>query len=156
MPPQEQVTPKNETPFYQDVNFDWQFLFNKRLIVNHTIIGTDAATAANYGIFWIAPFAVFVLNVYEVHQTLGTDGSAVTLDIERLQGTEALDAGDDLMATTFDLKGTINTVLTGSLINTATGRPTRRLSKGDRLAMNDTGTLTTVANVTVTVELLVI
>ena len=144
-----------ETPFFQDINFDWNNLRNKKLIVSHTIVGTAAATAANYGIFFIAPFPCFVVNVYEVHQTLGTDAGAVTLQIERLQGTEALDAGDAILTTALSLKATINTVQTATMVNAPTTRMTRRLSAGDRLAMKDAGTLTTLANVTVTIELLI-
>jgi hypothetical protein len=125
-------------------------VYQKKLYVHHTIQGTAAATAANYGVFLIVPVACLVTRIQEVHQTLGTDGGAVTLNIEKLTGTTALDAGSTLLPTAFNLKAAINTVLTGTLTTTST---TRSLLAGDRLAMKDSGVLTAVANVTVLVEL---
>ena len=130
---------------------DFKELQNKDyLVVKENIPGTNAATATNHGVFFIAIFRCELVEVNEVHQTLGTDGGAVTLDIERLQGTEALDAGDALLASTIDLKGTINTVVTPNL--TAT-KENRILNKGDRLALKDSGVLTSVAGVCVTIKL---
>lgn len=125
-------------------------IYQKKMYVHHTIQGTAAATASNYGVFLIVPIACLVTRIQEVHQTLGTDGGAVTLNIEKLTGTTALDSGSTLLPTAFDLKAAINTVRTGTLTTTST---TRTLAAGDRLAMKDTGVLTAVANVTVLVEL---
>ena len=77
-----------QVPFYQDEGFDSKFLRNQKIFVSHTIIGTDAATAGNYGVFWIAPVNCSVISVREVHQTAGSDGSAVTLNIEKLTGRQ--------------------------------------------------------------------
>ena len=127
-------------------------IYNKDMfVVKENIQGTNAATATNYGIFFIAPFRCEVVRIDEVHQTLGTDGGAVTVTVERLQGTEALDAGDDLLATLLSLKATINTVQNGTL--TAT-KENRILNRGDRLALKDAGVLTTVAGVCVTVKIM--
>jgi len=114
--------------------------------------GTDAATAGNYGKFFVNPFgkALTVSYISEVHGTAGTDGSAVTLQIERLQGTEALDSGDTLLSTAFDLKGTINTVQYGVLVSNG---QLLQLNKGDRLALKDSGVLTAVADVVITIIL---
>lgn len=113
--------------------------------------GTQAATDTNYGKFFTAPFICKVLAIEEIHAVAGTDSGAVTLSVERLQGTEALDAGDDLLgATKINLKGTANTkqapALTGTTANLT-------LAAGNRLALVDTGTLTAVADVVVTVTL---
>jgi hypothetical protein len=118
--------------------------------IHHTIQGTDAATATNYGVFWTAPFACFVSGFTEVHQTAGTAGGTVSLTLEKLTGTTAPDSGSDLLNAALSLKATANTVQTGVLTQT-----TSRLSisKGDRLCMKDSGTLTNVANVTVYVEI---
>lgn len=122
----------------------------KILQIHHTIQGTDAATATNYGVFWIAPFSCFVSGFKEVHQTAGTAGGTVSLTLEKLTGTTAPDSGSDLLNAAISLKATANTVQTGVLTQT-----TSRLSvsAGDRLCMKDSGTLTTVANVTVFVEI---
>lgn len=126
---------------------------HKKLYVNHTIYGTNAATAANYGVFYIVPVACVVTGFQEVHQTAGTDGSAVTVTLEKLIGTEALDAGAVVLTTALSLKATINSVQTGALTLTLANRT---LKAGDRLALKDAGALTSVAGVTVKVELTVI
>lgn len=126
---------------------------DKTLYVSHTVVGTAAATAANYGVFYIVPVACTIVKVQEVHQTAGTDGGAVTVGLEKLSGTEAPGSGDSVLASELSLKATINSVQTGTLSTTLANRS---LIAGDRLALEDTGTLTSVANVTVMVELRVV
>lgn len=120
--------------------------------IHHTIAGTAAATAANYAVFWIADAPCSVTGFWEVHQTAGTDASAVTLQLEKLQSGEALDGGDALLVAALSLKATINVVQEADIITTATSnnnsQKTASLLKGDRLALKDSGTLTAVANVT--------
>ena len=113
---------------------------------------TDAVTAANYGTFFVSNKTYIVDSITEVHGVAGTDGGAVTLQIQRLQGTEAIGSGDDLLATAFDLKGTADTVQHGDIVST----DKRTLNKGDRLSLEDSGVLTGVTNLTVTVFLKVI
>lgn len=131
-------------------NVSFTDVLQKKIYVHHTIQGAAAATAANYGVFLIVPIACLVTRIQEVHQTLGTDGGAVSLNIEKLTGTTVLDSGSTLLPTAFDLKASVNAVRTGTLTGTSS---TRSLAAGDRLAMKDSGTLTSVANVTVLVEL---
>lgn len=111
--------------------------------------GTSAATATNYGIFFIAESPMRLASVSEVHTTLGTDAGAVTLQIEKLTGTTAPDSGTALLSTAFNLKGTINTVQYGVLVSSIA----TILQRGDRLCLKDAGTLTAVAGVNVTVWL---
>ncbi|MEW6016493.1 MAG: hypothetical protein AB1760_00300 [Pseudomonadota bacterium] len=119
--------------------------------VSTTLDGANAATAANYGVFFIAPFACTVVSVREAHTAAGTDAGAVTLDIEKLTGTQAPDAGVAVLgATKIDLKGAANTVQSPALTATAADKT---LAAGDRLCLKDTGVLTAVAGVAVTVEL---
>lgn len=125
----------------------------RKVWLHHTIIGTAAATAANYAVFFIAPFACTVSEFREVHQTAGTDAGAVTLDLEKLTGTQALDAGTGLLQTTLSLKAAINTVQTATLTNTVSNRS---LARGDRLTLKDAGVLTSVANVTTVTELILV
>lgn len=134
--------------FEQSVNFDYRFLRNKRDQFNITIQDTDAATGANYGAFVIIPAACTVEEVWETHKTAGTDGGAVTLDIEKLTSGVALDSGTTVLSTALSLKTTANTPQQGTL-NADISR--RQLARGDRLALKDAGTLTSVAHVTVSI-----
>jgi hypothetical protein len=141
------VGTKSSANFDQLVNTD----YNNRFTVSTTLAGAASATAANYGKFFIAPRACTVTKISEVHTTAGSDGSAVTLTVERLQGTETSGNGDDLLGTTkINLKGTAETVQSPDLTSTTASLT---LAAGDRLNLIDTGTLTSVAGVCVTVEL---
>ena len=132
--------------------FPIEDIYNKDLIpVTVKLKNTDPATASNYGKFFIALRAYEVVEVAEVHGAAATSGSPVTLNIERLQGTEALGSGDNILVTPFDLKGTINTVVTrkgynGELQN-------RKLNIGDRLALKDSGATGNIADLVVTLLL---
>ena len=88
-----------------------------------------------------------VTHIEEVHAVAGNDASAVTVFLMVCDGTEAPSAGVAAQSAAFDLKGTANTVQAGSL----SGTPT--LADGDRLALDYTGTLTTLAGGSVTVHL---
>ena len=116
--------------------------------ITASLPGALSATAANYGVFFIASRPIEVMKVSEAHTTAGSDGGAVTLQIEKLTGTTALDSGSTILATAFDLKGTANTVVSyqgvGLTVNV-------QLREGDRLALKDTGTPTDVAGVCVTI-----
>ena len=117
------------------------------------LANTDAATDANYTHFFTATKPCFVKSITEVHATKGTDGSAVTLQVERLTSTTAPGSGTGLLTSEFNLKGDINTVQYGGL---RTGNPLisqTGLNVGDRLSLKKTGTLTAVASLLVTVEL---
>lgn len=109
--------------------------------------GTLAATAANYGVFFTAYYPFQIVWVAECHTTTGTDGSAVELNIERLKGTEALGSGDEIIITDFNLKGTANTLVEKSGNKDLQNN---NIIKGDRLALKDTGTLTNVAGIMIT------
>lgn len=115
--------------------------------VSTVVQDTSAATAANYGVFFTAPFACELMEAWETHKTLGTNGSAVTLALEKLEAGEALGSGVDMLDSTFNLKGTINTP---QRVRSTTTRVNRVLSPGERVALKDTGTLTDVAHVQVT------
>lgn len=112
--------------------------------------GTSAATAGNYTHFFIADSGYLILNVEEVHAVAGSDGSAVTCQLEKLTGTTAPGSGTSLLVTAFNLKGTANTVQYGNFSGSG-GRNT--LIRGDRLALKRSGTLTAVDSVAVTVYL---
>jgi len=120
------------------------------LLVCEALEGTAAATAANYGVFFTAVFPVEVAAVVATFKTAGSDGSAVTLNIEVLTPGQALDAGTTVLRDSFNLKGTINTPVTKSGSDLTQNRV---LNPGDRLALKDAGTLTAVEALSVTVYL---
>lgn len=95
-----------------------------------------------------------VVSVTEIHATLGTDGSAVNVQLTKDTGTNAPGAGTDLLTNNtgagFDLKATINTLQTGALTATLASL---QLAAGDRLSLDYAGTITALAGVQVTVYL---
>ena len=119
------------------------------IIASTTLHGAVPATATNYTTFFIAPYKCVVLGIDAVWGTASTSG---TLNVERLQGTEAHDAGDDLLSATINMAGAANTVNAGTLIAGANAAPLE-LADGDRLGLVDGGNLTSQANLTVTVTL---
>lgn len=108
------------------------------------------ATATDYGVFFISPCDCVVLSAQESHAVLGTDGSAVTLTVEKLTSGQASGAGVNVLTSTFNLKATINTPV--ELLGSTT-TANIQLRKGDRLNLLTTGTLTSVRGVSVTVVL---
>ena len=115
--------------------------------ITASLPGLLAATATNYGIFF-TPYAPFqIVWVAESHTTAGTDAGAVELNIEVLKGTEALGSGDEVLIADFNLKGTADTIVVKKSYNLQNSR----IVVGDRLALKDTGTLTDVAGVNITI-----
>lgn len=123
-------------------------LSNKVIILPHTLFGTSAATSGNYSVFFVAPYAMVVLAIQEVHVTAGTAGGSVTLNVEKLTDTSAPGAGTNLLQTAFNLKGTANTLQTGTLVQPVSSK---NLAAGNRLSLVLSGTPTSVANLTISV-----
>lgn len=147
----------SNTPFHTHNGLDapnvsFQNLTQRNEILSIIIAGTSAATATNYGVFFTAPYKCVFVGATEVHATLGTDGGAVTLQIEKLTGTLASGSGTALLSAGFNLKGTINTVQTATLLSSLTNA-TFNLAKGDRLGLVLTGTPTSVAHVNLIIKL---
>lgn len=114
------------------------------IVVHEHLQGATPVTAANFGTFWQAPYDCVLR---EVRVVWGTASSSGTLQVERLQGTEAKDAGNDLLAATVDMSATANTVTTPALTTTTASL---QLSAGDRLGLVNGGTLTSGADLQVT------
>lgn len=125
-------------------------ILNKRFYIACNLAGALAQTASQFGVVFIAPRACNVLSITEVHNVAGTNGGAVTLNVEKLTGTQNLDAGVEVLSSPFNLKGTANTVQYGTMTTVLTSK---QLAKGDRLALKDAGTLTTLSDVCVIIEL---
>ena len=115
-----------------------------------TIVVTDLqASSIASKVIYVAPVKCLVTVFKEVHGTAGNHASAVTGSIERLQGTETSGQGDNLCTAEVSLKGTANTVQTGTLTSTAS---TKTLAAGDRLGFLLTGNSQTLATMVVTVQ----
>lgn len=121
-------------------------VLNQRVAVTNGeyVLHFYQAAGANTA-FFIAPFDLTVKQIQYVHGT--AEGGTSAVQIERLQGTEDVEAGDDLLATAFDGNATADTVQNGALTATTANL---RLSKGDRLAIYYSAS-TTVAEVALTV-----
>lgn len=130
---------------------DYSNIKNRLETLHVVISGTSAATAANYGMIFIAPYTAMFVGAYEVHGTLGTSGSAVSVQIEKLVGTQASGSGTSLLAAGFNLKSAINTVQTASLA--VITKNNFALNKGDRLGLVLTGTPTSVAQLVIVAQL---
>ena len=104
--------------------------------------------------FYIATRPQKVTGIKQIHSTLGTNGSAVSLQVTKDTGTNAPGAGTNLLTNNsnvgFNLKSTVETVQEGSLASAAA---TLKMATGDRLALDFAGTLTAVAGLAVSVEL---
>lgn len=123
---------------------------NTTRIVNGIVFGASAATAGNYGNFFIADRAYLVLAISEVHRTAGSDAGTVTISVEKCTSGTAADGGVDLLATALSLKAAAATPQFGTLTNT---KKDLIMLRGDRLVLKDTGAVTAVADVCVTVVL---
>jgi len=112
--------------------------------ITHTLI--SAATAANYGVIFTALHPCELMMVAESHKTAGTDAGAVTLQLERLLPSYALDAGDLMLAAAFNLKGMADV----PVIKDGSDLANRQLLPGDRIALKDAGVLDDLAGVQIT------
>jgi len=102
--------------------------------------------------FFIANRPMKIAAIKYAHTVLGTNASAVNIQVTKDVSTDAPGAGTDLLTNNTDAgfngKGTINTVQAGALSATAANL---RLAVGDRLSLDFAGTLTALAGVVVVV-----
>ena len=121
-----------------------------QLIVTAVVDGEDAQAQANYDKFFIAPYVCEVTAMSEVHSEAEGVTDPYSMQVQRLQGTEATGSGDNLLTTAFDLTGTAETVVSGTLVSTNV----RILNKDDRLALRlEQASGTNCQDVVVTVSL---
>ncbi len=127
-------------------------LVNRQLLLSSHVVSTEAATAGNYGHFYIHELGMppaTVITISEVHGRAGNDAGSVVLALRSLvSGDDSLTGGTTV--TTFNLKGTANAPTYKTLQQ---GKPPAVLYPGYRLALQTSGTLTNVADVVVTVLL---
>lgn len=117
------------------------------IIHSHTLVGADAATAANYSVFFTAPHT---LNIVRVIVNYTAASSSGTLQIEALPDGTAPGAGTNILASTIDLASTANTNIERNNIGNKELAVTR-LNQGERLALVDGGTLTGLTDLNVTI-----
>ena len=118
----------------------------QKFFVVANLAGTAPATAANYGTFFTAPWPCVVTGVTAVHGTASTSGTAM---LEKLTSGQAKDAGVDLLSAALSTAGTAAIIRSGVLA----GAASTPLKAGEALGLVSGGTLTSGANLTVTVEL---
>jgi hypothetical protein len=128
-------------------------LSNKKIWIRHTLVGANASVAINYGCFFIIPVSAYISVFKEVHETAGVDAGTVTLDLEKLTGTTSPGSGTVIDTAGLSLKSNPNTIQTAKLFTVIS---TINFSANDRLALKLTGTPTSVAGLTVLVELTVV
>ena len=139
------------TPFYESDNFDLRFLRRKNAMAVYTSLkGDEAATAENYGVFFINPFAypLKVISVREAHTSSASEAGGVI--VEKLTGTQALDGGVLITNDSFDLTGTANTIVSSALSSVVSSTI---LANNNRLALKDSGGLSGIRGIMVVVEL---
>lgn len=115
-----------------------------------SIVLTANATCIDQNIY-IAGRRMKVVGISEVHTTAGTDAGTVSLTLKKCTGTTAPASGTALHSTVINLKGTAQTVQSPALTDVES---TLTLEPGDRLGLDFTGTITTLAGVCVTVDLI--
>lgn len=115
--------------------------------------GPNAAllTAPDTGLF-TADADCEIVAAYERHETLGTNGSAVTADVVKAASGTAMGSGTSLLASTFDLKATVNTTQSRTL-SAGTLASDRIINAGQAVGINFAGTMTDVTGVSITVIL---
>lgn len=118
-------------------------------MLTHVLFGATPQTAANYNHFFIARYPIEVMRVSEVHSVAGTDAGAVTLDIEKLTGTQASGAGSTVLTSTFDLKSTANTVVTKEGRQLTSSTQGRIIRENERLGLVLSGTPTSIEDLVV-------
>ena len=109
---------------------------------------TDAASANFYtGTFWTAPAKCVVDSVVARWDTNSSSG---TVTVHKVPSGTAIDSGTALLSSTISTASGAATNATGTLSSTAS---TLELAAGDSLQLVDSGTLTSLANLQVSVGL---
>lgn len=116
--------------------------------IEHSIYGADAATAGNYGIFFIVRHPIEIMRITESHAVAGTNAGAVTLNVLKAGSGVAIASGTTLLASTFNLKSTANTPVVKEGVNLSSARI---LKENDRIGLVATGTLTDLSDVCITI-----
>ena len=109
--------------------------------------GSTAATATNYGSFWVAPAKCVVDSIT---YSFSANSSSGTVEVEKIPSATAQGSGTNLQTATVSTASGANTNQAATLSSTAA---TLELASGDRLALEDGGTLTSLTDLVCTVGL---
>lgn len=115
--------------------------------VNASLAGADPQTAASYGRFWTAPAKCVVDSIEAVWSV---DSSSGTVTVHKVPSGTAQDSGTALLSSTISTASGANTRSQGSLSTTAA---TVELAAGDSLQLVDSGTISSITDLAVTVGL---
>ena len=133
-------------PFRNPALFD-QEAGVKSFTVGIVLPGATAATAANYGSFWVAPAKCVVDSIT---YSWSANSSSGTVEVEKVPSATAQGSGTNLQTATVSTASGANTNSAATLSSTAA---TVELASGDRLALEDSGTLTSLTDLVCTVGL---
>jgi len=100
---------------------------------------------------FIAPYAMRITAIREIHATAGSDAGAVTLNLTKDASGVVPGAGSSLMSGTLDMKGTAATLQTATL---TADKSILTLAAGDRIGANFVGVITALAGVVVTIDVI--
>ncbi len=133
-------------PFKNPALFDQESPV-KGFTVSVVLPGATAATAANYGSFWIAPAKCVVDSIT---YSFSANSSSGTVEVEKVPSATAQGSGTNLQTATVSTASAANTNQAATLSATAA---TLELASGDRLALEDGGSLTSLTDLVCTVGL---
>lgn len=128
------------------------FVSLDRIFIQYRAILTSSLVTTEC--FFIAPRAIEILVLKEVHSAAGSNGAAtwtVTKDV--VAGTVAPGAGTSILTAAQLINTAANTTITPALSATAS---VLKMAAGDRLSALYTGTLTAFAGVIISIEARVI
>jgi len=116
--------------------------------VSQTLRYTEPASANYYAeVFWIAPAKCVVDSVEARWETASSSG---TVTVHKVPSGTAVDSGTALLSSTISTAGAADTKTVGTL---STTKSTLELAAGDGLQLVDSGTLTSLVGLNVTVGL---
>jgi hypothetical protein len=121
--------------------------FPETWIQENTLQGASAVTAGNYNIFWIAPYGCEVVGVKVRFSAASSSG---TVDVKKAPSGTAIGSGTSVLSAVVSTAGAANTNVAGALNATVANR---QLAAGDALGIVAGGTLTSLADLVVAVEL---
>ena len=116
--------------------------------ITHSLFGTTAQTAANYGIIFIARHPIEIMRITETHSVAGSSTGTVTLDVKKAGSGVAIGSGATLLTSPFNLKSTANTPVYKEGQDLSANR---KLKEGDRIGLVASGTLTSLTDVQITI-----
>lgn len=132
----------SQTPYHthngaDSQKVDFKDLQNRNEFLNINLMGFQGQTSNNWGVIFTAPYACNIIGATEVHQTAESTSTTMTVQIEKLTGTQASGSGTSLLLNPFNLKAAANTIQTGILNTTSvkTSKNVFNFQIGDRIGL---------------------